>query len=408
MSVRNYEAFVTPLVRQDIYGTDPGVTQDIDITDQIPKRSGIGNIKIQSDVRDYDIGLFNYSNLNLQVVNFDGRFNDPNIPGSIFVYSRDRAKVRIDYLDSDGGTTILFRGLINEEATRQDINKGNVKFKVLSQDSFLRNTLVSGGVVRTGMTFQEAFQAILEKPNVTKFLNYSASNINPDFNGTIEDSTVFDNRTIKDSLDSLSQASNSVVLTDNSENIIVRTKTHNNNVPWQFYGDTDLLGRGNILKVDQWNTGFQRTFTTASVNDIVFTNNVYEARFGARSTDFTFDFITSEPQAQSVAFNLVDSFKAPKIEFLLTTWTDIAKDIQLFDLVGVEYTVRIRGCRGGDIPLYDVAEFDKARYPYEIGSFEIPGNLAFKVIGITHNVNTQQSVLKLRQIGIAVDDGYLV
>ena len=130
--ILQYQVLITPLVDMDVYGDVIDVTKDIDLSDFI-KSGGIGTIKRDVDNGDYDIGVFTYGSITLKALNIDGQFNDENDWRSIFKYSRDKAKVVVNFLDNQGNAPISFKGIINEDGTRQDFLKDEVKFKVLSE-----------------------------------------------------------------------------------------------------------------------------------------------------------------------------------------------------------------------------------------------------------------------------------
>ena len=202
MGQTRYFVYFTPLENSDsnLYG------DEIDVSDRI-RLSGIGNIRRSIDSSDYDIGVFVFSDLELTGYNFNGYFNDETDTRSIFSTTRDRCKVRIVIQDvtlvkNTSGTVLsetindtnTYRGLINEEATRLDITSDSIRFKVLSRDSVLRTTKISGGVVTDGMTFGAAIEAILNVPIITSVLNFNAADINPSLDLEIDDGGFFDNK----------------------------------------------------------------------------------------------------------------------------------------------------------------------------------------------------------------------
>ena len=158
--IRSYTILMTPLESKGVYGTVVDVTKDLDITDFV-KSNGLNTIKREVDNGDYDFGVFTYGNINLKMINIDGKFNDEMDFRSIFNHSRDKAKVEIKFNEPDSTTSISFKGIIDENATRQNFLKDEVKFKVLSLDSVIRRTKISGGVVATGTTFSQAIKNII-------------------------------------------------------------------------------------------------------------------------------------------------------------------------------------------------------------------------------------------------------
>ena len=58
------------------------------------------------------------------------------------------------------------------------------------------------------------------------------------------------------------------------------------------------------------------------------------------------------------------------------------------------------------MPVYGVATYGTAVYPYIFGNLKIRSNIAFKVIGIKENPKKLLTLVKLRQVGTEVDDGF--
>ena len=69
MTIAYSEILITPLNDENNYGNT------FDATDYL-KSGTIGNVSQTIDKGNYDIGLFTYADLNITLINFDGRFND--------------------------------------------------------------------------------------------------------------------------------------------------------------------------------------------------------------------------------------------------------------------------------------------------------------------------------------------
>lgn len=410
-----YYVYFTPLLVSDsnTYG------DEIDVSDRI-RLSGIGNIKRSIDSSDYDIGVFTFSDLELVGQNDNGYFND-NDYRSIFTTTRDRCKVRVVFQETElvrnsSGTVLsetivstnTYRGLINDEATRLDIVTEAIRFKVLSRDSVLRTTKVSAGVVSNSMNFETAIEAILNIPRITSVLNFDAADINPQLNLGIDNGSYFDNKSVKEALDKLLIASNSVLLINDDGDIVVRSRVPDETRDIvNLYGKNDIHKRENIIDITAYNNGRQRMFTSFVVNNRVTNNDVFIQSFGLKQKRLTLDFLTDNDSIDQVAANLVDEFKTPKIELNVKVSTRIAKDIQLLDRVSVSYPLRVAPIEGMFLPVIGITEIGDTLMPlpYTFGSIDIPSRLAFKVIEIEDNPEKFTSILKLRQSGKDLDDG---
>lgn len=410
-----YQVFFTPLLVSDsnTYG------DEIDVSDRV-KISGIGSIRRSIDSSDYDVGVFVFSDLELTGQNYQGYFNEDD-NRSIFMTTRDRCKVRVVFksvatIRNSGGTvtsetiveTSTFNGLINEEGTRANLVTESIKFKVLSRDSVLRTTQVSGGVVTNGATFTQAFTAILNVPRITSVLNFSLANINPAVDLTIDNGSWFDNKSVKEALDKLLFAANSVLLINDAGDIIVRSRAEDTtNDILYLYGKNDVHRRENIIDITAYNTGRQRMFTAFTVNDTERTNSAFVQAYGLRKKSIDLPFITDPENEAAIADFLVEEFKTPKIELNVKVQTEIAKTVELLDRVSVSYPLRVKPIEGKFLPVIGVTKIGETDQPlpYTFGSIEIPGRLGFKVIEIEDNPENFTSILKLRQIGTDTGDG---
>lgn len=402
--IRHYEVFFTILEDKNKYGTVVDVTKDVDMSDYI-KEDGIGKIKRELDNGDYDIGVFTYGSIDLKCLNIDGRFNDENDWRSIFPYTRDKTKVLINFYNAQEITpSISFEGIIAEEGTRQDILKDQVTFKVLAKDSVIQKTKVSGGTVASGSLFSTAIKTILNVPDITSVLTFDPLKINVQLDLVIDDGSWFDNKSTRDALNALMVASNSVTTIENNT-LVVRDRLENSGSVFRLYGHGDLFGRENILNITNFNTGLHRTFTSVDVNNINASNNTLIDTYGARKKTVSLPFITDDVKEFTIASNILDEFKVPKIELEVDVKTEVAKTVNLLDLVSISYPYRVKPSPGTTLPLYGVSKYGSAVYPIIQGNIKISPNAAFKVVGFKEDPKKFITKLMLRQRGRSISDG---
>ena len=402
----NYRVLITPLVSEGVYGTAIDVTQDIDMTDLIKSFS---NVRQEIDNGDYDIGIFTFGNLTMNAINFKKKFSNEHEALSIFPFTRDRAKVLIQYRDKDANEITRFKGLINEDATRMDIKRDIVRFKVLSQDSIFRQVNVPSGAIVVGDLFSTAIKKILNVPAITDVLSFSAANINVNLDIAIDDGEVFSDTVVKNSLDQLLLASNSILFIDSNDNIIVKERSEN--VPlFALFGNGDPHGRENILSIKNFNNGLHRVFNSIKVGDIeVTTDTAWVSENGFRQKTFSFDFITTGSKEKQIADRISNHFRVPKMEFDLVVKTEAVKQIRLLDLVRVAFDYQATPDMEDDrLPMYGVAKYDEVNYANTSGSFRITQNISWKVYGISENAKNFTTTLKLRQTGTETHDGYFL
>lgn len=417
MNTMRYKVFMTPLMNADAntYG------DEIDVSDKI-RSAGVGEIRRSIDASDYDVGVFTFSDLELTAFNLNGYFNE-NDTRSIFQTIRDRCRVRVEFteiatvrgaegtvLSETEVSSVTYRGLINDEATRLDITSETIRFKILSRDSVLRTTNISAGVVGDGMLFSAAIFAILNVPKITSVLTIAALNINPDLDLTIDVGAEFDNVSVKQGLDQLLFVSNSCLLIDDAGVVTVQPRTANEETTvLNLYGKNDLHYRENVIDITAYNNGRQRMFTSFVINDREFQDAVSVQAFGFRQKPgLRFDFLTDPLKIDAIAERCVDEWKTPKIELNVKVATSIARDLQLLDRVSVSYPFRLKPPAGTFLPIVGITAIGDTDQPlpFVFGSIEIPARLKFKVIEITDNVENFTSILKLRQAGTEFGDGY--
>lgn len=398
MSVQ-YKIYITPKSAGSTYGTEVEVSGYI-------IDSGVAIMRRSIDAGDYEIGVYTYGDVALKVVNENGYLNE-NDSRSIFIYGRDKAKVRITY--DDGTTeTNVFRGLINDEATRQNLDDDIIEFKVLSLDSVIRSTEVAGGLLTNGTLASTAIKAILNQADITAILNYSASNINVGFDFTVDVASELENRSCRDSLNELLFATNSVFLVDSSNNMIVKAR--------DSYGPNFLFLKGpyaqhadqNILDVTLYNSGRHRMFNSVMVNDQQHTQTSYVGDYSFRQKEIEFSFITNNTTEGDIAEQLSDEFKLPKIECNVRVPTYEAVGFGLTDLVSIDWPLRTKPYENTFMPIVGATTVGDAAMPlpWALGSLSIHPNVAFKIIEMDEDPKNFTTLIKLRQTGKDHHDGY--
>lgn len=395
----NYKVFITPLSDNNTYGSEIDVSDYVDLRD-------ISNIKSGVDNDDYDVGVFKYDFITLKAVNLNGILNDSSDFRSIFKFKRDLAKVKVKYFNDT--STISFNGLINEESTRQDIRSGDIRFKVLSLDSVIRNINVSSGQITNSMTYSDAIKSILNQPKITSVLTYNASDVAVDIDLLIDNPIWFDNRNAKEALDALFVTSNSVMtINHNTTEITVRVRGDNLGTGAKFFGPGDLQGRENIADIRNYNTGFHRVFNSIDFNGTYVEDEGLITDYGARLKKVEYGFVTDASKELQIANKILSQFKSPKIELEILVTTEQAKGLEFFDLVTIDYPFRVTPSKDHPIPIYGIAKYGDAVYPEITGSIKINPSIAFNVIGIKEHPGQFMSLIKLRQRGTGLSDGSL-
>jgi len=397
----HYKIYFTPKLTATTYA------DEIEVSAKIID-SGVSSMRKSIDAGDYDIGIFYYGDVTLKAINKDGYLSQIHDHRSIFTYSRDLTKVRIEYNDKNGAVDV-FKGLINEEGTRENFENEELTFRVLSFDSVIRTARIPAGTINDGTDSQTALEQILDKSDITTVLTFDASKIIPANNITIDDGSKFDNISTRDGLAKLLIATNSVFIIDSTDTMEIKSRDVTSGASLELFGPYSQRGRQNILKINKFNDGKQRLFTVVKVGQQASIETDYVADYGYRQkTVGVIDFLTNEATQLTIAQKLSNEFKFPKIELEVEVETSLVRNSKLLDQVLIDYPLRLKPY----IKFYPVvgdATIDDAvtPLPHAFGSSFIERNVAFKIIEIKENAKKFITILKLRQIGNDIGDGFI-
>jgi hypothetical protein len=318
----------------------------------------------------------------------------------MFPLKRDNTKVTITYIDSDDNEEVSFKGLIADKATTQDLNERKIQFTVLSLDSIFSKTSLIAGSIANGLTFKQAFGIILNVPTITNVVNYSAANINPNLNLIIDDGSKFDTLRAKAAVDDLLNASNSILLIDDSDDIIIRSRDANSNTAHELFLNKQFENN-NILALNDYNNGKQRMFNSIVVNDIESKDDDSISLNDTNQQTFTFDFITTSSKYSLIGNSFLAGFSVPLLEILVTIDRDEITDLDILDrfILDIDYYTIPKNEK---YSLYEYAEYENDDYSLEVSELRILPIKYFKVIEIKEDPKKQEYQLKLRDTGVFI------
>ncbi len=401
MTPIQYKVYFTPRLTATTYGSEVEVSAKISDT-------GVSQMRKSIDAGDYDIGVFYYGDVTLKAINENGYLSQIDDSRSIFTYSRDLTKVRIEYNDVNGAVDV-FKGLINEEGTRENFEREEITFRVLSYDSVIRTARIPAGQITNGTSSKTALEQILNKTEITSVLTFDSSKINPSNDVTIDDGSKFDNISTRDGLAKLLIATNSTFIIDSDDKMCIQSRAVTSGATLELFGPYSQRGRQNVLKINKFNDGRQRQFTVVKVGSQTSIENAYVTDYGYRQKDISsLDFITTESTQLTIAQKLSNEFKYPKIELEVEVETSLVRNSKLLDQVIIDYPLRLKPFVKF-FPVVGTAKIDDSttQLPNEYGASKIIRNVAFKIIEIKENAKRFTSILKLRQIGVDIGDGYI-
>lgn len=407
--MRIEKVYMTPLVDADTYGSE------IDVSDYV-RIDGIAKIKRSIDSTDYSIGVYRFGDLRLNCENSRGIFNE-NDYRSIFPFSRDKTKVRVVVLKINPETLATvtktqFEGIINDDATRQNITDDVIRLTALSKDSVFRTTQVSAGIVTSGMSVKNALFVILSQPSISNLLTVDTANINPVLNYAIDTPSKLDNLKVQEALDLLMVSSGSILFLE-SDTIYIqgREKPDEDEAEaLQLRGRGNLSNNSNIISVSEYNSGRQRQFNSIRLNDgaVVVEDSASVSEYGTRQIEFDFPFVTSPATLRTIGAAMAEEFRYQKIELKLRVPTEVSENYDLLDLARVDAPLLKKPKPNNFLPIYGAAVYGDPVTPYPdvFGSVSIHPNIKFKIIEIEDDPRSFITTLKLRQYGKFTNDGY--
>ncbi len=407
---QQYRVYITPKVDVYMYG------EEIEVSDYV-LFDGLGKIRQQIDAEDYNVGVFNYDDLTMKCKNKDGKFNEESDIRSIFKFTRDQAKVRVVFNHiSDDGTetlsedTMVYNGLINEEATKLNAETEDITFRVLSRDSVIRNTEVAAGIITDGMTVSAAIMAIMEQSAIAAVLNTDEDDVNPDLDFSIDVGSELDSKSCREVLNKLLRDSNSVMIIDDDNNVTIRDRSEDETRDIiNLYGPYDIYRRQNTVRLVEYNTGKHRMYNSFKYNTEVQTNSGYQIQYGFRQfEDIEETYITEADTAAQIAANLLDEFKFPKLECMVEVPLSVVPNVRLLDRVSMNWPLLLKPWPDCFFPIIGITEIGSTieKLPIRLGTIDIPANIAWKVIQIEEDPKKFTKTLKLRQAGKSIEDGY--
>lgn len=375
--------------------------------------NNLGAIKYSLDSKDFDIGVITQDNVSMTFDNSDGRFNSNDDSRSLWAsyISPHLTKVRIDfgYIDPDTDEQIedlTFEGFLDEKSVRVN-SADRVSATILSLTSIFKAVEVPAGTFGSSLTVKNAVKVLLSRSEITAHITVDEVNINPDLNFTIDDPSVYNSKKIDSVLNELMLLSNSIAFVDPTKSVVVRGRDVGNSVSHRFYKNPRVGAKpDNVYKVTAINSGRQRLknfvfWQGGSINSQ--SAEVYRQRYGTTKRPVSAASVTNTVTQQSIVSRILDEWQFPKQE--LEIEVDYLGTLAQF-LQVVTLDVRPSFERIENLPISGEAVSGTAvSVGFSSGIFLIPEK-GYKVIEIRHDLKSAKTVLKLREKGKTLTDGY--
>jgi hypothetical protein len=398
--------FITPLSQFGDFGAEIEITDFVEV-------DAIGELVESIDSTDFDFGIFAFGEIELVLDNGTGKFNDFNDSRSIFGFDRDQAIVRIVFRETtvtrDTNNVVtaatvtdtnLFKGFVNDDSTRTDDTNENVIFNVLSRESILQRSKIALDTVDDADLASDAVFKILDQDAIEKVLNVSAANISLGNDFTIDDGSKFDNISVFEGLQDIMIASNSVLLIDTSDNILIQSRDENTGLSTiGLFGPFDEASKTNIISIREFNDGKHRMFNSILLGTDETSDADLIEEFGLRQKQFTIDFVTTAATLSSISTALLTEFKTPRFECEVEVDISFSKSLVLLQKATIDSPLRVSTPTDKFMATLGQMTYDDTEepYPQEFGSLTISDKIDWKIIEKRNDPAGLTSVLKLRQ-----------
>lgn len=357
------KVYINPFDDNGLYTSFIDVTRDV---------ISLGQIKQQLDHSEYDLGIFRNANVSLKMQNNFGRYSSPGESvTTIFKFKRSNSKVRITWQPGNdplicgffksgeilsvlSEEVTVFEGLLNDDATKSDIEIQDVDFKALGYDSILDTLLVPFSSLGTE-TISSLIFKMLDQVQFRSLVNLGS--ISPFLDSTLDTVAPLENKKVRDVLREVLLISNSVFYIRNGEYFVApRVANALPDPAYQFYGEAADFGIENIVDIKDYRVGLNRTFNFWTWQDTVLaaTDSSSATKYGFRAKQLSNDSITDNGKRQAILNANRDEFGSPRREFKISTYlTPAAIGVFLNDKISVDYPSIGVSESGQKVAVYD-------------------------------------------------------
>ena len=394
---------------------DDGNYQDdwINITKYVER---LPRLTMDLDSADYQIGVFRFSDVSIDVNNRDGLFDDAGSIKSYFKYNRNDSQVKFTYQMAEAepecgiavcGASLLaeeielFKGLLNDDSFRLSANTEKGKFKVLGFESLFNRATVPYSDISNGDTVKELIVACLDQSPINTLLTIDADNIDPSLNQASDDVSDLENKSVKQALDTLLLESNSVLYVQD-DTVYVTDRDPSATVQQTFYGQASADGRENIIDIKNFNSGAHRIFNLFVDKDDNSTSSSDASSIllnGAKKREVDFSVFTNSTKIDNILDELLAEFKNRKTELEIVVPMDYDTiELNLLDRIAIDYPTVYYPTEGEDLPICGVAICGEAVLPRGLWTLLISSDTGFKIMKKDLNLNRFEITFKLREV----------
>lgn len=406
----HFNVYLKPFNEDGSYSDDwLDITEDVNF-------SSIGDIRQSVDDDEYDVGVFKFSDFNLELRNEHGRYSDVDGLKSIFRYKRADSLLKLTWVEADeepytgvciagdalcGNDEIeIFQGLLTDEATETDIKDQTARFRVRGRESIFAQVEAPFSSLANGDLVSAIIKDCLNQSDITSLLTYSSSNIVPGNDVVVDDVSEYQNKTVKEVLDDLLLISNSVLYVKDGT-IYVSSRDGGSTVSETFYGQASNNGIESIISIEKLRTGLNQTFNywTWAETTLIKKDNDSIALYGVRKKEISHGPITTDATREDLLTDLKDEFSTPKLSFVLKTPLSPARiPLSILDRVTVDYPTVFYTTEQVPVPVYGVSRYGESSYPLGEWSLTLGDNEPLKIMGKVIKIKDQILEFSLKRI----------
>ena len=379
----------------------------------------LSDLNQQLDQSEYDIGIFRNSDVTIRLENSSGKYsNIEESPNSIFRQQRLNSKVRVTwqpgndplicgFFVSGAQQSILseeitvYEGLLNDKATKTEIESQDVRFKILGYDSILDEITVPFSILGSE-TFSSLITKMLQQSELTDLIEIEDIDVGLDV--SIDDLSSLENKTVRNVLRQVLFASNSILYIDSQNQLFVKPRQANEtpNPSFMFYGEASTLGIENITDISNYRNGFNRVFNywTWSDTTLLAQDSTSTQRFGINQKQISNDLITDNNKRNSILQVNRDEFSFPRREFEIKSY--LTPDIlvpTLNDRISVDYPILGVEEAGQKTAVYGQPDgYDVDYYATDVFSLQIQSAERWKILSRRISFKNDEITFLVREI----------
>lgn len=402
--------YIKPFDANGVY-----VPDFIEVTNDV-SQDGLGTLNQQLDNTAFDIGIFRNSFGKLKLRNDHGFYSEVGNTNSIFNHTRSNSLLRITWEPGDGPLicgffkagveTILseeieiFTGFLNDRGTKSDISDQLITFDMLGKAAIFGQTRVPFASLSAGDLTSLTLFKLLNQTKITDLLIVDAANISVSIDSTIDTKASMDGELVLEALKRLLGPANAVLYIKN-DTVFISPRTPTVSSQFTFFGHGSANGIENIISIKSIRSGVQRVlnYVRWQNTNLVAEDTGSTTKYGIFEKSISSSFFTNSTKRNNSIGSIRDEFSDPKQEFELVVPLNVdTLPLFLLDKITIDYPAILYPDESDSLPVYNIAQYDIARYPLAETALEISTAETYKIMSRKLNFKQEMIEYSMRQI----------